>query len=152
MGPVATHPEPADDASADPVEGVSAGTDVAGRPLGRLDDHRCSVQALTRGDSPVATASPVQRWVLIEQPGPWGREALTESRFDADVAPMLAKRSREEGVRLLLVRRPGGRSADSGRRWAYADGRPGREGLWWSVRTSDADLLTAPWDGSVGEA
>jgi hypothetical protein len=152
MVPVATHPEPADDASADPVGGVSAGTDVAGRPLGRLDSSRCSVQARLRGDSPVATASPVQRWLLIEQPGPWGRDALTESRFDADVAPILAKRSREEGVRLLLVRRPGGRLADSGRRWAYGDSRPGQEGLWWSVRTSDADLLTAPWDGSVGEA
>jgi Sucrase/ferredoxin-like len=53
-------------------------------------------------------------------------------------------------VRLLLIRRPGDRLADSGRRWAYADGRPGREGLWWSVRSSDADLLDAPWDGSVG--
>jgi hypothetical protein len=89
--------------------------------------------------------------VLIEQPGPWGRDALAESRFDATVAPLLARRSRAENVRLLLVRRPGDRLADSGRRWAYADSRPGREGLWWSVRSSDADLVDAPWDGSVGE-
>jgi hypothetical protein len=126
--------------------------DVAARPAGRLDEARCSVRALGRGDSAVATASPAQRWLLIEQPGPWGREALAESRFDADVARLLARRSRAEGVRLLLVRRPGDRLADSGRRWAYADSRPGREGLWWSVRSADADLLTAPWDGSVGEA
>jgi hypothetical protein len=109
------------------------------------------VRALARGDSPVATAAPAQRWVLIEQPGPWGRDALAESRFDREVAPALARRSRAENVRLLLVRRPGGRLADSGRRWAYADSRPGREGLWWSVRASDADLLEAPWDGSVGQ-
>jgi hypothetical protein len=109
------------------------------------------VRALERGDSPVATASPAQRWLLIEQPGPWGRDALTESRFDQSVAPELARRSRAQNVRLLLVRRPGERLADSGRRWAYADSRPGQEGLWWSVRGSDADLLTAPWDGSVGE-
>ena len=121
------------------------------RPAGRLDDTRCSVRALARGDSPVATASPAQRWLLIEQPGPWGRDALTESRFDQAIAPELARRSRSESVRLLLVRRPGERLADSGRRWAYADSRPGREGLWWSVRASDSDLLTAPWDGSVGE-
>ncbi|WP_116452763.1 sucrase ferredoxin [Blastococcus litoris] len=127
-------------------------TEVPARPIGRLDDTRCSVQALARGDSPVATASPAQRWLLIEQPGPWGRDALTESRFDPEVAPLLARRSRAEGVRLLLVRRPGDRLADSGRRWAYVDGRPGSEGLWWSVRSTDADLLTAPWDGSVGEA
>jgi len=166
MDRVATHPGPADDASADPVRSVTVDsaspprsasdvfcrTDVPARPVGRLDDRRCSVQALRRGDSPVATASPVQRWLLIEQPGPWGHDALNESRFDADVARALARRSREEGVRLLLVRRPGDRLADSGRRWAYADGRPGHEGLWWSVRSSDGDLLTVPWDGSIGEA
>jgi Sucrase/ferredoxin-like len=104
-----------------------------------------------RGDSLVATASTASRWLLVEQPGPWGRDALTQSRFDARVAPLLAQRSRAEGVRLLLIRRPGDRLADSGRRWAYVDSRPGREGLWWSVRSQDADLLDAPWDGSVGE-
>ena len=147
MGAVATHSGPADEATPDPVGGVT----VPSRPTARLDQSRCSVRALARGDSPVATASPTQRWLLIEQPGPWGRDALAESRFDQTVAPLLARRSREEHVRLLLVRRPGERLADSGRRWAYADSRPGREGLWWSVRSTDADLLTAPWDGSVGE-
>ncbi|TFV52189.1 sucrase ferredoxin [Blastococcus sp. TF02A_35] len=126
-------------------------TDLPAGPLGRLDEGRCSVQALARADSGVATASPVDRWLLIEQPGPWGRQALPQSRFDARVAPLLAERAAREGVRVLLVRRPGDRLADSARRWAYADSRPGREGLWWSVRSSDADLLTAPWDGSVGE-
>ena len=121
------------------------------RGAGRLDPSRCSVQALDRGDSPVATASATSRWLLIEQPGPWGRDALAQSRFDQRVAPLLAQRSRAEGVRLMLVRRPGDRLADSGRRWAYADGRPGPEQLRWSVRSSDADLLDVPWDGSVGE-
>jgi len=136
-----------DEPAPDPVQGVS----VPSRPLGRLGPDRCSVRALERGDSPVATAPPAQRWLLIEQPGPWGRDALVESRFDQSVAPELARRSRAENVRLLLVRRPDERLADSGRRWAYADGRPGREGLWWSVRATDADLLSAPWDGSVGQ-
>lgn len=132
------------------ADGTQPQAGTPARPLGRLDDNRCSVRALARGDSPVATASPAQRWLLIEQPGPWGRDALAESRFDAAVVPQLAARSRAEGVRLLLVRRPGDRLADSGRRWAYADSRLGREGLWWSVRSSDAELLTVPWDGSVG--
>ena len=136
-----------DEPAPDPVEGVN----VPSRPLGRLGPDRCSVRALERGDSPVATAPPAQRWLLIEQPGPWGRDALVESRFDQSLAPELARRSRAENVRLLLVRRPDERLADSGRRWAYADSRPGREGLWWSVRATDADLLSAPWDGSVGQ-
>lgn len=133
-----------------PADDVSR-TDAPARPAGRLDAARCSVQALERGDSGIATASPVRRWLLVEQPGPWGRDALLQSRFDARVAPLLAERARREDVRVLLVRRPGDRLADAGGRWAYVDSRPGREGLWWSVRSSDADLLTAPWDGSVGE-
>jgi Sucrase/ferredoxin-like len=121
------------------------------RPVGRLDPSRCSVQALDRGDSPVGTASLATRWLLVEQPGPWGRDALAQSRFDPRVAPLLARRARAEGVRLMLVRRPDDRLADSGRRWAYVDSRPGREQLRWAVRASDADLLEVPWDGSVGE-
>ncbi|MGY1813187.1 sucrase ferredoxin [Blastococcus sp. SYSU D00820] len=121
------------------------------RPAGRIAEGRCSARALARGDSAVGTAAPAQRWVLVEQPGPWGRDALLQSRFDAEVAPELARRARAEGVRLLLVRRPDGRLADSGRRWAYVDSRPGHRGTWWSVRDSDADLLTAPWDGTAGE-
>src|SRR3954447_13509410 len=114
----------------EPAPGLLDGLSVLPRPAGRLDPGRCSVRALGRGDSPVATAAPAQRWLLIEQPGPWGRDALAESRFDPSVVPELARRSRAEGVRLLLVRRPGERLADSGRRWAYADSRPGQEALW----------------------
>jgi hypothetical protein len=139
------------------LRGVSSGTDFCrtedapARPAGRIDEDRCSVRALARGDSGVATASPAQRWLLIEQPGPWGVDALTQSRFDPAAASLLTHRARVENVRVLMVRRPGDRMADSQRRWAYADGRPGREGLWWSTRSADTDLVDAPWDGSAGE-
>ena len=104
------------------------------------------MRALARGDSPVATASPAQRWLLIEQPGPWGRDALAESRFDREVAPPLARRSRAENVRLLLVRRPDERLADSGRRWAYADSRPGPGG----AVVVGADVGRRPADRALG--
>ncbi|MQA32371.1 hypothetical protein JD78_00875 [Modestobacter roseus] len=123
----------------------------ARRPAGRLDEGRCSVQALVRGDAPTATAPPARRWLLVEQPGPWGRDALLESRFDQAVAPRLAARAREAGVRVQLVRRPGGRLADTGRRWALADTTPGVETVRWATRETDAELLEVPWDGSVGE-
>src|SRR5215218_1196237 len=103
-------------------------------PVGRLDPARCSVQALLRSDSGVATAPPARRWLLVEQPGPWGRDALLESRFDRRVASRLAARARELGVRIQLVRRAGGRLSDSGRRWAVADTTPGRETISWSTR------------------
>ncbi len=91
------------------------------RPAGRLDESRCSVQALLAGDSPVATAPPARRWLLVEQPGPWGRDALLQSRFDAEVAPLLAERARAAGLRIQMIRRPGERLADAGGRWAVAD-------------------------------
>ncbi|KQS59708.1 sucrase ferredoxin [Geodermatophilus sp. Leaf369] len=117
-------------------------------PVGRLDASRCSVQALLAADSPVATAPPARRWLLLEQPGPWGRDALLQSRFDPAVAPLLAARARELGLRIQMVRRPGDRLADSGRRWAVAD--VAASWLRWSSRETDAELLDAPLDGSVG--
>jgi hypothetical protein len=158
MGAVAT-PEP----GRDPAGPVSADSDpefcrepgdptptTRSTPTGRLDGARCSVQALLRGDSPLATAPPARRWLLVEQPGPWGRDALLESRLDRRVASRLAARARELGVRVQLIRRPGERLSDSGRRWAFADVTPGRETVWWSTRETDAELLQVPWDGTVG--
>src|SRR3954452_361760 len=102
MGVVGTSSGRTDEPAPGPTEALTAPF----RPAGRIDPDRCSVRAVVRGDSPVATASPAQRWLLIEQPGPWGRDALSESRFDRSVAQELARRYCAEGVRLLLVRRP----------------------------------------------
>jgi hypothetical protein len=147
----------------EPADQVTAGSDpgfcrepgdvaptTRSTPAGRLDAARCSVQARLRGDSLVATAPPARRWLLVEQPGPWGRDALLESRFDRRVASRLAARARELGVRIQLVRRAGERLADSGRRWAIADTTPGRETVRWSTRETDAELLQVPWDATVG--
>jgi hypothetical protein len=143
--------EPARPVNPDPARCLEPGaaTPVTrSTPTGRLDGARCSVQALLRGDSPVATAPPARRWLLVEQPGPWGRDALLESRFDRRVASRLAARARELEVRVQLIRRSGERLSDSGRRWAFVD--TSRETLWWSTRETDADLLQVPWDGTVG--
>jgi hypothetical protein len=53
------------------------------------------------------TASRVRGWALLEQPGPWGREAVTESRLDRDLARALDRAARAAPPRLLLIRRPG---------------------------------------------
>src|SRR3546814_6538933 len=75
----------------------------------------------------VGTASRVRRWLLIEQHGPWGRDALQESYLDAGIAARVAANAKEHGVRVLLTRRVGAdRSAprtvhlvrsDRDRRW-----------------------------------
>ncbi len=54
----------------------------------------------------MATASRVRSWLLIEQPGAWGRDALLESGLDVGVARELLVRCRRAGVRPILIRRP----------------------------------------------
>ena len=53
----------------------------------------------------IATASRVQRWMIVEQPGAWGVDALAESKLDPDTAIALAEAARAHGVRILLARR-----------------------------------------------
>ncbi|HET9201518.1 MAG TPA: sucrase ferredoxin [Acidimicrobiia bacterium] len=75
-----------------------------------LGRPRCSAEALARDEPLYATASLVSAWLLIEQPGAWGLDALTDSGFPVGVAAELQRRA--SGVRILLIRHrkeaPGG--------------------------------------------
>jgi hypothetical protein len=73
------------------------------------DRPRCSAEALARHEPLFATASLVSAWLLIEQPGAWGPDALTESSLPVEIGQELERRS--ANVRMLLIRR---RSASSG--------------------------------------
>lgn len=110
---------------------------------------RCSLAAQQRGDVPTATATPVRRWLLVEQPGPWGRDAARQSGLDPAVGKALSERAAGAGVRLLLIRRHG-RSVPGPRQWAYVDSRPGSEATYWESVSADAELLDIPLDGSAG--
>jgi hypothetical protein len=66
---------------------------------------RCAAESLGRREPLLATASRVQRWMIVEQPGAWGVEALAESKLDPDTAAALAEAARAHGVRVLLARR-----------------------------------------------
>src|ERR671911_1932364 len=76
---------------------------------------RCAPQSQARGEALVATASRVQRWLVVEQPGAWGADALSQSRLDPDTAAALAADARIYGVRVLLAPRPGQRALRSRR-------------------------------------
>ena len=65
-------------------------------------------------DEPISgTAATARTWLLLEQPGPWGAEALTSSHLDPTLGRALEAAARGTGVRIALIRRPG-RHADSG--------------------------------------
>ena len=65
----------------------------------------CTSVSLAAGEPQLATASRVRGWLMVEQPGPWGRDALLDSRLDRDLARELDARARAARVRVLLVRR-----------------------------------------------
>jgi len=102
---------------------------------------RCSVAAHQRDDPRLGSATPTERWLLIEQPGGWGYSALTESLLSRPVGAALLARSRETGLRPLLIRRPGRHPAVAQRSWAVVDSRPGSEQVRWGAFEDDSELV-----------
>ncbi|MGW1726625.1 sucrase ferredoxin [Streptomyces sp. NPDC002306] len=65
-------------------------------------------------DEPISgTAATARTWLLLEQPGPWGAQALTSSHLDPSLGRALEAAATGTGVRIALIRRPG-RHADFG--------------------------------------
>ncbi|MGW4645243.1 sucrase ferredoxin [Kitasatospora sp. NPDC004289] len=86
-----------------------------------------------------ATAATAATWLLVEQAGPWGAKALTESHLDPAVGRALDAAAAGTGVRVALIRRPG-RHADrlgtARHEVVLAHTAPGRS---WVRRTGVAD-------------
>lgn len=104
----------------------------------------CSVVARALDEPLYATASRVRAWVLIEQAGPWGREALVESRLDPAVGRALHRHAHATGVRAVLIRRPG-RALPGPRRIFLA--HTGRQARWLEELALDdpGELLDLDW-------
>lgn len=112
---------------------------------------RCSDAARERDDPRAGSAVPVTRWFLVEQPGPWGRDALLSSRLGSEVATEVSRRAGAAGARVMLVRRHGraGHATQGRRHWALVDSRPGAEAVRWGRFARDEELLDVPLDGPV---
>ena len=54
----------------------------------------------------VGTASTVRAFLLIEEPGPWGVEALRDARLPDGLGALIQEAARNARVRPLLIRRP----------------------------------------------
>jgi hypothetical protein len=165
--PSSSVPGPVSGPASGPVEvrgGVPVGATEAGRvlgwrePLGRLGGgrlgvpDRCAASAERRGDPPYGTAAPIPRWLLVEQPGGWGSEAVLESGLDPAVGAELLRRW-ELGARtrVLLIRRPGRRPAPDRKAWAVVDSTAGAERVGWGSWDRPEDLLDIPTDRPVGD-
>ncbi len=126
-------------------------SDAHSQPRPRETLDRCALRAQLRGDPMLGTAFPAARLLLVEQPGPWGRGGLRDSRFGAAVAATLEARAAAEGVRVEAIRRPGRTPRGAVLRWGLADTRDGRVRLTWGRYTDPSGLLELPLDGSAGD-
>lgn len=77
----------------------------------------CARRSTDRDEPLAGTASQVRRWVLVEQPGAWGIDALLESGLPDGVGARLELAARRVRARALLIRRYGRTAA--GRRSVF---------------------------------
>jgi len=108
----------------------------------------CSVLWDHDATSAYGTAATARFFVVVEQPGPWGRDAARESHLDRELGAELDARTTRGGGRFMLVRRPGGHPAHDGPHHvlvAHAGARP--EDAWLLTAQVDdlGDLLGLDW-------
>ncbi|MCW2616415.1 MAG: putative sucraseferredoxin [Frankiales bacterium] len=102
----------------------------------------CSAASRDREEPLAATASRVERWLLVEHRGAWGPESVPTSRMSRTVARALAQTAATARARMLLVRRPAGQPVTDGR-WVLAvDSRPGSEVVLRRHVTDDLELAS----------
>ncbi len=105
----------------------------------RPDPGACAVLSAQLGEPVAGTSAVARYWLCIEQPGPWGRDALVESHLDREIGAELVRRSEGTGVRVVLIRRPG----------AHADTRLPRPRTVYLAATAPGQ--TALWQDTVHE-
>lgn len=67
---------------------------------------RCSSWSRSLDEDPAGTAVRAQAWLAVEQPGPWGAKAPTQSLLNPELGAALEHRAAEHGGRLALVKAP----------------------------------------------
>ncbi|KQU70299.1 sucrase ferredoxin [Phycicoccus sp. Root101] len=91
----------------------SRSTSGSGSGHGTPAPDACSVGFDRAGVSAYGTAARADFFVALEQPGPWGRDAATQSHLPTDLGSALAEACSSRGGRLSLIRRPGRHPDDS---------------------------------------
>lgn len=90
-----------------------------------------------------ATAALATAYVIVEQPGPWGHDAIRDSRLATNVAEHLGS-AKDSGTRVLLARhgsRPE-RTGDGTRNLWIGFTAPGSVRMRHTAHATDADLLS----------
>jgi hypothetical protein len=80
---------------------VSAPTDATGRP------GLCSTFCRELNEPLPGTAVVATGWLVVEQPGPWGAKAPTQSHLDPDLGGKIDAACKKADLRFGLIRSPG---------------------------------------------
>lgn len=114
-----------------------------------LSPDACSVRWDRAGTSAYGTAAVARFFVALEQPGPWGRNALRESHLGAHLGETLETRCQERGGRLVLLRRPGSHPDTGGPATVLVAHASPSGGDAWLLRTvldTPEQLLALDWE------
>lgn len=113
-------------------------------PFPRPAADACSVLSANLAESAYGSAADATSWVYLEQNGPWGRVAASDSHLDPGLGGRLDAAVSGAGGRFALIRRPGAHPDDvlhQGPRTVLVASVTGRG---WALRgqlTDPADLL-----------
>ena len=70
-----------------------------------MPTFQCAVASGQRDEPIFATASQVRRWLLVQTPGAWGRDAVVDTDLGQHVSDEWRRRMRSAGVRVVAIRR-----------------------------------------------
>ena len=113
----------------------------------RSEPDACSVIWEKAVASALGTAPAAMFWVALEQNGPWGQQAATQSHLNPGVGKTLDRMCQEAGGRFILIRHPGTHphEHDGGRQRVYlAGGLAGRPWLLQADLDDPACLAALP--------
>ena len=107
---------------------------------------RCAAASALRDDALAGTASTVRSFLLVENTGPWGVDALRDSRLPDRVGAELRRLAALARVRVLMIRRPDRMTHQHGIRVFAAHAHPDRPWLEGAVLADPRALLDLDLD------
>ncbi len=108
----------------------------------------CTDATAAAGEALIGSAPEAVAWVCLEQNGPWGKKAWTDSHLDAGLGRTIEKTASEHGVRPSLIRRPGRHASSAGavqRQVLIAFTNPGNSWLLTGAVAAPDVLLELDW-------
>ena len=99
-----------------------------------MREELCSSTSSELGEPLAGTASQVRRWLLVEDPGPWGYDAVAHNHVPAPLFDQLRAWSRSVAARVVLIRRGPKRVVGARKMFLVASTPTSR---WMSEMTSD---------------